>query len=81
MRRRWVWLLATGLLLTGSAAAQAPQDCDRELRQLRWLVQKYGSERTALEFALAASEANRQAAEARVKTLEEAIKHLPTGQK
>ena len=75
--------LVVALLLTGSAAAQAPQGCAQELRQLRWLVQKYGSERTALEFALAASEATRQAADARLKALEAAIQALESarGQK
>lgn len=47
---------------------------------MRWLVQRYASERTTLEFALAASEARRQAAEARLKALEEVLKSAPKGQ-
>ena len=46
------------------------------MRSLRWLVQKYGSERTTLEFALATSEARRQAAEAELARL----KSAPHGQ-
>ena len=79
--RRWMGLIGAGLLLAGSAAAQAPVPCDQELRQLRWLVQKYGSERTTLEFALAASEGRRQAAEERLRALEDAMKTAPPGQK
>ena len=71
------------LLVVGSSGAQAPilPLCESERAQLRWLVQKYGSERTTLEFALATSEAHRQAAEARLKALEEALKSAPKGQK
>ena len=76
-----IWLIVLVLLSTGSAAAQSPVPCEQELRQLRWLVQKYGSDRTTLEFALAASEARRQAAEARLKALEDAMKSAPKGQK
>ena len=61
-------------LVAGGAAAQSPaaqeQLCESERNQLRWLVQKYGSERTNLEFALAASEARRQLVEERIKALE-----------
>ena len=67
---------------TGSVAwAQPPPVCESERDSLRWLVQRYGSERTQLEFALAASEARRQAAEARLKALEDALKSAPKGQK
>lgn len=80
-KRIFVSTLLTVGLLSGSAAAQAPQGCDGELRQLRYLVQLYQAGRTSTEFALAQAEAGRQAAEMRVKALEEAIKHLPAGQK
>ena len=73
-------LLVAAMLGSGSAAAQ-PVACEQELRQLRWLVQKYGSDRTTLEFALAASEGRRQAAEERLRTLEDAMKSAPKGQK
>lgn len=73
--RRGIVVVMIGLAFAGSAAAQG-LTCDQELRQMRFLVQKYGSERTTLEFALAASEAGRQAAEARAKALEAAIQAL-----
>lgn len=66
-----------GTLLAGGAGAQPPVSCEDEIRSLRWLVQRYGSERTTLEFALAASEARRQAAEAELARL----KSAPSGQK
>ena len=80
--RRGIVVVMIGLAFAGSAAAQG-LTCEQELRQMRWLVQKYGSERTALEFALAASEATRQAADARLKALEAAIQALESarGQK
>ena len=74
-------LLGLIVLFVASGAAAQPPSCEQELRQLRWLVQKYGSDRTTLEFALAASEARRQAAEARLKALEDAMKSAPKGQK
>ena len=69
------------MVVVGGAAAQPPKSCEDELRQMRWLVQKYGSERTTLEFALAASEGRRQAAEERLRVLEDAMKTAPKGQK
>lgn len=71
---RWLLgLLLGGLLLVPSVEAQGPLPCEAERAQLRWLVQKYGSERTQLEFALAASEARRQAAEAEIAKLVQAL--------
>jgi len=57
--RRAILLGAILLLLPGGAPAEAPP-CESEVMQLRFLVQKYGQERTALEFALARAEAERQ---------------------
>ena len=72
-RRAVVGLVAGLWLLAGPAAlAQPPVPCDQEVRSLRWLTQRYGSERTQLEFALATSEARRQAAEAEVARLKSA---------
>lgn len=45
--------LVTALALAGSAHAQAPLDCDAELRQLRFLVQLYQAGRTSTEFEVA----------------------------
>ena len=76
-----------GVILLGAAVwpaawpVSSQPACDEEIRSLRWLVQRYGSERTQLEFALAASEARRQAAEERLKILEDALKSAPAGQK
>ena len=79
MRR--IWISASLLvLLTGGAAAQPPVPCDEEVRSVRWLARRYFEERTQLELALAASESRRQAAEARLKALEEALKSAPKGQ-
>ena len=62
------------VLLAWPATAQMPTgDCAPEVRQLRWLVQKYGTERTELEFALAKVEGARQAAEAEVRRLREEL--------
>ena len=68
-------------LVGGGAAAQPPVPCDEELRSVRWLARRYFEERTQLELALAASEAGRQAAEGRLKALEEVLKSAPKGQK
>ena len=48
--------------------------CEDEVRALRFLVQKYSSDRAQLEFALATSEARRQAAEAELVGLKSAPK-------
>lgn len=64
MRNLLVALLIVAAL-AGGAAAQAPKPpCEDEVRALRFLVQKYAADRAQLEFALATSEARRQAAEA-----------------
>lgn len=76
MKQGMVIVAAAMLLGGGSALAQTPPSCEDEVRSLRWLVQKYGSERTTLEFALATSEARRQAAEAELAQ----IKSAPRGQ-
>lgn len=69
-------------MLVDTAAAQPPKlGCDDEVRALRFLVQKYSADRAQLEFALATSEARRQAAEVRLKALEEALQSAPKGQK
>lgn len=78
MGKVWLGMLVI-IMLAGSARAEPV--CDQEVRSLRWLVQRYGSERTTLEFALATSEARRQAAEVRLKALEEALQSAPKGQK
>ena len=65
-------LIAMVIFSGGSAAAQPPPSCQDEVRQLRWLVQKYAADRTQLEFALATSEARRQAAEAEAARLKSA---------
>ena len=82
--RHLLWAGLCGIVLavsSGSASSQPPpRTCEEEVGPLRWLVQKYASERTTLEFALATSEAKRQAAEARLKALEEALKFAPKGQ-
>ena len=66
-------LAAMVLLLAPASIAQERAPCDAETRQLRWLVQKYGTERTELEFALAKVEAARQAAEAETRRLREEL--------
>ena len=75
-----ILLVMAMLLLAGGAVAQPPVPCDEELRSVRWLARRYFEERTQLELALAASEARRQAAEGRLKALEEALKTAPKGQ-
>ena len=79
--RRLLWAVLVGFAVVSGAAAQGPQTCDEELRAARWLTRHYFEERTSLELALAASEARRQAVEARLKALEEAMKTAPKGQK
>ena len=79
MKELAVVLTAVALLLAGSAGAQVTS-CESERNQLRWLVQKYAADRAQLEFALATSEARRQAAEERLKVLEDALKTAPKGQ-
>ena len=74
-------LMLGAAMIAPATEAQAPVSCEQEIGSMRWLVQRYASERTALEFALAASEARRQAAEARLKALEEVLKYAPKGQK
>ena len=65
--------VAALVLLAGGATAQAPKPpCEDEVRALRFLVQKYSSDRAQLEFALAPSEARRQAAEAEAARLKSA---------
>lgn len=66
------------MLMAGGAAAQPPKPpCEDEVRALRFLVQKYAADRAQLEFALATSEARRQAAEAE----RAGLKSGPKGQK
>ena len=82
MRRGFALLIVLGLVLAGgAAAAQPPVSCEDEVRSVRWLAKRYFNERTTLELALATSEARRQAAEDRLRTLEEALKSAPPGQK
>ena len=76
MRRLAAGLALVGLLAGGAAAQPARSACDDEVRALRFLVQKYSSDRAQLEFALATSEARRQAAEAELVGL----KSAPAGQ-
>ena len=71
MPRLMLVAMLLGALLAPAATAQDRGSCDAETRQLRWLVQKYGTERTELEFALAKVEAARQTAEAEVRRLRE----------
>ena len=74
-------ILLGAAMIAPATEAQAPVSCEQEIGSMRWLVQRYASERTTLEFALAASEARRQAVEARLKALEDAMKTAPPGQK
>ena len=74
--RVWLFMVALTIALTGSAAGQIPSSCEDEVRSLRWLVQKYSADRAQLEFALATSEARRQAVEAELARL----KSAPAGQ-
>ena len=72
--RVWLFMVALTIALTGSAAGQIQSSCEDEVRALRFLVQKYSSDRAQLEFALATSEARRQAAEAELVGLKSAPK-------
>ena len=75
---------ATGIiiaawLMAAPASAQGPVSCEEERGSLRWLVQQYGSQRTQLEFALATSEARRQAAEAEIARLTKDLESARAG--
>ena len=79
MSRLITLALFASVMLVASATAQGPLPCEGERAQLRWLVQKYSSERTNLEFALSSSEARRQAAEAEIARLTKDLESARAG--
>ena len=75
--RHFLYPLLIVLLIGGEL--NAGESCEHESRQLRWLVQRYGAERTQLEFALATSESRRQLAEAEIVRLIQALESARAG--
>lgn len=71
---RTAMAIAGMLMLAGASHAQPPATCQDEVRVLRFLVQKYGQDRTALEFALAKTESERQRLEAELAKRDQEVK-------
>lgn len=77
MRNSWISVLAAGLLLAGSAHAQAPS-CQEEVERLRYLVQHYQAGRTSAEFEVARLQVLSQGLQRELDRLRQALQSAPS---